>query len=838
MQRSASESTLSLPHRSVERLTPLPWRCLGGSAIGHHKESVPTLPAPSFPSKLRTKLAKCQTDYVQMKAADEVEMQAMKAKERTTNMIKQLSEEASKLEELIPNLPTWLQKLFSNKEFNDLVTDKFQQYDTAKRGFLSSEEVFPMLVSLTHEQPVSLTMEHCVRFVEVFDADKSGTLDIQEFRDFLRFSLAMAYLEAKSAGGDVDGEEMVDAILEEAKIDREKRKSKESAEQRLEFMIETMESKGMLGLDAIVPQLPVWLKDDLMNPEFKQNCDAHFMRLDEDGSGALSLEEIYPMLLEITGEKPLHIEKKHCHRFICAFDSDGNGCLDIEEFTNFVRFAMAMCYLEGERVKEQQRQAQIRLQETMAKVSGDMQDMDKIIKTMPEPVRKMMDNVEYTKTFKDRWNALDSDRSGTLEIEELFPIVQELCETSEIEGAKLDSEQCAEFAKLFDENGDGVINQKEFADFIRFCLVMSYVDAQKAAEAEVEAIADPSKRDSLKPKRVSLIDAADEDLELFKMSADEEKRIAKIQAAYRGKKDRQVVAKKKEQKELQDWTDDIGEDADKMAAKLQAIHKKKQQKRDSMKALGDTDDMQAQLNTLQKKKKDRENFAHQKRKSDLAQEGATGGVDTLFAALADEEIHGDGPIEGDFDVSQLSEEHQAMLAVNKAATETTTEVMRKRKEEAERQQEREKKWREERFHEELRNWALSFGQEGHDAAMKIQQFWKGGQAQLLVQKAREQVEIETYDNSPRKKKGKQDKLQKELQEWEAQQDPKELNAAALKVQAAQRQKQAKKEVDQKKKERFHTAKTSPLSPRDKKRGLLKNKDLSYLAESPKRRGRS
>merc|ERR1712139_96965 len=74
-----------------------------------------------------------------------------------------------------------------------------------------------------------------------------------------------------------------------------------------------------------------------------------------------------------------------------------------------------------------------------------------------------------------------------------------------------------------------------------------------------------------------------------------------------------------------------------------------------------------------------------------------------------------------------------------------------------------------------------------------------------------------------KKKGKQDKLQKELQEWEAQQDPKELNAAALKVQAAQRQKQAKKEGDQKKKERFHTAKTSPLSPRDKKGDFSKTR---------------
>ena len=39
-------------------------------------------------------------------------------------------------------------------------------------------------------------------------------------------------------------------------------------------------------------------------------------------------------------------------------------------------------------------------------------------------------------------------------------------------------------------------------------------------------------------KKASIIDIHEDDMQLFKMTAEEETRIAKIQAAYRGQKDR------------------------------------------------------------------------------------------------------------------------------------------------------------------------------------------------------------------------------------------------------------------------------------------------------------
>eukprot|EP00746_Dinoflagellata_sp_MGD_P000465 gnl/MRDRNA2_/MRDRNA2_100827_c0_seq1.p1 gnl/MRDRNA2_/MRDRNA2_100827_c0~~gnl/MRDRNA2_/MRDRNA2_100827_c0_seq1.p1 ORF type:complete len:737 (-),score=228.57 gnl/MRDRNA2_/MRDRNA2_100827_c0_seq1:193-2223(-) len=584
----------------------------------------------------------------------------------------------------------------------------------------------------------------------------------------------------------------------------------------------------MAGLEKIIPMLPDWLQDDILKPEFKENCEMRFSQLDEDGSNELSIAEIFPLLLELTGEKPIHIEKKHCMRFISAFDKDGNGHLDIEEFTNFVRFAMAMVYLEGERLKEQQAAAQARLEETMSKVNADLGDLQKTISKMPLPVKKMMENVENTKTFKDRWNALDSDRSGTLEIHELLPLVQELCEGQGVEGARLDVEQCATFAQQFDENGDGVISKREFADFIRFCLVMSFVDQQKAQQEEIEAIEEAAqssrrgpdeRKTSVIRKKASVIDISEEDMELFQMTTEEESKIAKIQAAYRGKKDRKAAAKKKEQKELQDWTDDIGDDADVMARKLQQLHRQKIAKRLSH-VQGHDDDQDESLKALQKQKAARELKKQAKRKSVINQSSAQGGDSNLMAALAEEELHGE-VLDGDFDMSQLSEEHQARLKEAQNATQSNAEIMRKKKELEQRQRDEERRWQEERREAELKEWALSFGVIGDMAASKIQKFWRSGASGLLTQKAQEQIDIEQYEDrkKPSKlQKGKKDHLQNELREWEASQNPKELEEL--------RRKKAQKDAQLKKKKLgFEKAGSQPdqgRSPRPSPRSGLQH----------------
>merc|ERR1711959_777956 len=108
----------------------------------------------------------------------------------------------------------------------------------------------------------------------------------------------------------------------------------------------------------------------------------------------------------------------------------------------------------------------------------------------------------------------------------------------------------------------------------------------------------------------------------------------------------------------------------------------------------------------------------------------------------------------------------AQLLIAQKATESSSEVMRKRKEEQQRQQEQEKKWKKAREEEELRQWALSFGVDGDDAATKIQKVWKGGVSRLLAHKAQQQVQVETYTSYHLKPGAKKTrgKIGKELDE--------------------------------------------------------------------------
>merc|ERR1712070_156462 len=96
---------------------------------------------------------------------------------------------------------------------------------------------------------------------------------------------------------------------------------------------------------------------------------------------------------------------------------------------------------------------------------------------------------------------------------------------------------------------------------------MSYVDAQQQAEAEAEAAQDPlGKHSPTKGKKMSLIEVSEEDRELFKVSAEEEAKITKLQAVYRGRTARRST-----------WNH-MGGDQDEMARKLQDMNRDKTKK--------------------------------------------------------------------------------------------------------------------------------------------------------------------------------------------------------------------------------------------------------------------
>merc|ERR1712178_294249 len=93
------------------------------------------------------------------------------------------------------------------------------------------------------------------------------------------------------------------------------------------------------------------MQDIFRDPAWEEDVMSQFQQLDLDGNGALSPEELFPVVVEISSVHPCAISAEHCARFTQIFDKDGSGKIEKNEFVGFVKFLMAMMYLEGEKEK-------------------------------------------------------------------------------------------------------------------------------------------------------------------------------------------------------------------------------------------------------------------------------------------------------------------------------------------------------------------------------------------------------------------------------------------------------------------------------------------------------
>merc|ERR1719160_2198480 len=149
-----------------------------------------------------------------------------------------------------------------------------------------------------------------------------------------------------------------------------------------------------------------------------------------------------------------------------------------------------------------------------------------------------------------------------------------------------------------------------------------------------------------------------------------------------------------------------------------------------------------QLRALQEAK-EKKKAEMKKRGSILAAEAkAEGGddehPDTLFAALAVEETTGDAPQGGNWSEDQLTEEQRAMLNLVKDQCATSQELHHRRSMEMRHQHELEEKMIAERKEQQLDFWAQSFGEDGDEAAIKIQKVFRGGHVRYEMHNVKEQ----------------------------------------------------------------------------------------------------
>merc|ERR1719160_433634 len=119
---------------------------------------------------------------------------------------------------LCPDIPADLQELMGSEEFKKKCEERFDMLDEDKNGVLTADELFPVLVDISKESPMSITYEHCIRFMELFDDSKSGNLTRTEFYDFAKFMYLMMWMDSvrqeKEMNDIIDGELKIDELLD------------------------------------------------------------------------------------------------------------------------------------------------------------------------------------------------------------------------------------------------------------------------------------------------------------------------------------------------------------------------------------------------------------------------------------------------------------------------------------------------------------------------------------------------------------------------------------------------------------------------------------------------
>ena len=85
----------------------------------------------------------------------------------------------------------------------------------------------------------------------------------------------------------------------------------------------------------IIAQLPGDVAEYFLSTDFAMMCESKYRELDIDGNGTLSVDELYPVLIEMTESQPYDVTFDRCRRVAQIFDDDKNGVISASEFKEF-----------------------------------------------------------------------------------------------------------------------------------------------------------------------------------------------------------------------------------------------------------------------------------------------------------------------------------------------------------------------------------------------------------------------------------------------------------------------------------------------------------------------
>jgi len=400
-----------------------------------------------------------------------------------SDFLAKLEADRNAMAEVTPYLPDWLYNELCSNEFLDECDKSFLDLDADGNGVLDPDELVPVIAHMFQAHPVDIDIDKCKRFVKIFDIKCDGVIRQDEFVDFAQFLAVMNWLSQNT-----EGEAEAGGRTKHGGI-------KKPTQSKVDSLLDMLH-KGKKSLNIVLPFIPEELRDSLSSQTFVDECKQNFADLDKTNQGELSSEDLIPVVVEFAMANGHDITSEDAIKFAAFFDQDGNGKIDMGEFYELVQFVLLCFYLEtddGRTVIENATAEETHFTQFLDMLEHDRQRLEEVIPMLPQELIEQITSDQFLEECEAAFEALDADKSGVLEPDELVPIIMNMSKAKSSQGiSNLDEDKCKRFLTIFDANGDGVIQADELVELCQYLMVMNFLSSRDMDDVSSKKSSSPA----------------------------------------------------------------------------------------------------------------------------------------------------------------------------------------------------------------------------------------------------------------------------------------------------------------------------------------------------------
>lgn len=423
--------------------------------------------------------------YLETEEGQRVIQQAMVNENTFQDFIGMIEGDKERLWSIIPFLPEWLVDHVTSYEFQQGCHKQFDELDADKSGVLEPAELVPVIQAISQTgdgHVVNIDEAKCQQFIDLFDTLGNGVIVRDEFIEFAQFLTVMNFLSNTTEG---------QAVAQRADLT--------SSAERTRQNIAMLEQDPLRVLD-VISSLPKAFVQELNSQKLDQACFAGFKEAvggSEDPTARVPPGQLVTVIQDLCKTHPFNVSDEQCNYWISKWDTEQSNSVTSTDFMALARYVMIMGFLMYQQENQNMLIADVmmgeeRMMAMLYELKKGAQSVWNMMPFLPEELVDELTSAEFEEQCMRDFSSLDADGSGVLEPNELMPVVQALTKAHEY---TLTEEHCRRFVDIFDIERNGVITKTEFVHFVRFMMVMSYMETPEGQLTAMEAEVDRGNRD-------------------------------------------------------------------------------------------------------------------------------------------------------------------------------------------------------------------------------------------------------------------------------------------------------------------------------------------------------